>query len=221
MSTKIDGPRLSPLSGGPAKQLVVFLHGYGADGNDLIDIGRHWQQALPDASFVSPNAPEACSMNPFGRQWFGLQRIDANEKWEGVQKAGPELNEFLDDELSTHGLTESDLALVGFSQGTMMSLHVGLRREKPLAGIVGFSGALAGPEHLAGQIVSKPPILLVHGAVDDVIPVVALAEAQSALEKEDVSVNTHISEGLGHGIDGEGLMLGVTFLRQRFGLGEV
>jgi len=221
MSTKIDGPRLSPLSGGPAKQLVVFLHGYGADGNDLIDIGRHWQQALPDASFVSPNAPEACSMNPFGRQWFGLQRIDANEKWEGVQKAGPELNEFLDDELSTHGLTESDLALVGFSQGTMMSLHVGLRREKPLAGIVGFSGALAGPEHLAGQIVSKPPILLVHGAVDDVIPVVALAEAQSALEKEDVSVNTHISEGLGHGIDGEGLMLGVTFLRQCFGLGEV
>lgn len=220
MSIKIDGPRLSPLSGDKAKQLVVFLHGYGADGNDLIDIGRHWQQALPDAAFVSPHAPEACSMNPFGRQWFGLQRIDANEKWEGVQKAAPELNSFLDDELEAHDLKESDLALVGFSQGTMMALHVALRREKPLAAIVGYSGALAGPEHLAGGIVSRPPILLVHGAVDDVIPVTALSEAQQALEKEDVSVNTHISEGLGHGIDGDGLMLGVAFLRQYFGLGD-
>jgi len=220
MHIKIDGPRLTPKSGGKAKQLVVFLHGYGADGNDLIDIGRHWQEALPDASFVSPNAPEACSMNPFGRQWFGLQRIDANEKWDGAQKAGPELNSFLDDELESHGLSDGDMALVGFSQGTMMALHVGMRREKPLAGIVGFSGALAGPEHLPGQIVSKPPVLLVHGAVDEVIPVAALSEAQVALEKEDVSVNTHICEGLGHGIDQDGLVLGVKFLRQYFGYGD-
>ena len=102
MGVKIDGPRLSPASGGKAKQLVVFCHGYGADGNDLIDIGRHWQSALPDCAFVSPHAHEACTMNPMGRQWFGLMRIDPQEKWDGVQKAGPVLNDFLDSELESH-----------------------------------------------------------------------------------------------------------------------
>jgi predicted esterase len=126
--TLIDGPRLLPKSG-MAKQLVVFLHGYGADGNDLIGIGKQWAQFLPDAVFVSPHAPEPCGGAPMGRQWFGLTFRDPNERWAGVNKARPVLDAFLDAELARHGLAEGKMALVGFSQGTMMALHAGLRRK--------------------------------------------------------------------------------------------
>ena len=121
----LDGPRLEPR-GGDAKRLVVFLHGYGADGNDLIDIGRAWQEMLPDTAFVSPHAPEPCGQAPVGKQWFALTFRDPDERWVGVNKAAPALDAFLDNELERWKLPPTALALVGFSQGTMMALHVGL-----------------------------------------------------------------------------------------------
>ncbi len=148
--TLIDGPRL-PARHGAAKQLVVFLHGYGADGNDLIGIGRQWSQLLPDAAFASPHAPEPCGMSPMGRQWFALTFRDPEERWRGVNQARPALDAFLDAELQRHGLDDSRLALVGFSQGTMMALHAGLRRRAAPAAIVGYSGVLVGEEHLKSR----------------------------------------------------------------------
>jgi phospholipase/carboxylesterase len=136
MAAELDGPRLEPRSG-PARQLVVFLHGYGADGNDLIDIGRAWQGLLPQAAFVSPHASEPCGQAPVGRQWFALTFRDPNERWVGANKAAPTLAAFLDAELKRRNLPPSALALVGFSQGTMMALHVGLRRATPPNAIVG------------------------------------------------------------------------------------
>lgn len=204
--------RLEPKSGS-VKNMVVLLHGYGANGQDLIGLGLQWQNILPDTVFVSPDAPEVCQMNPFGGfQWFDLTLRDPTEYWRGVQKAGPGLNSFLDVELGHYGLSDENLALVGFSQGTMMALHVGLRRTKALSAIVGFSGKLAGPEHLKAGLTHKAPVLLVHGAMDDVIPVAALDEARGALQALGVDVSSHVSPSLGHGIDPDGLNLGGAFL---------
>jgi phospholipase/carboxylesterase len=210
----IDGPRLNPASGGAAKSLVVFLHGYGADGRDLIDIGRHWAPLLRDAAFASPHAPEPCAEAPMGRQWFGLGRHGAEEIWAGVKRAAPALDAFLDAELARLGIGDDRLALVGFSQGTMMALHVGPRRAKAPAGIIGYSGLLAGPMHLAGEARSHPPVLLVHGEEDPVIPAGALTEAASLLGASGFPVEWHLRPGLGHGIDAEGLALGASFLER-------
>ncbi len=215
-SAKLDGPRKKPASGGAAKQLVVFVHGYGADGNDLIGLGDQWQNVLPDAEFVSPNAPEPCGMNPMGRQWFELTMRDPDEYLRGVNKAGPVFNEFIDAELARLELDDSALALVGFSQGTMMSLHCGLRRKKSPAAIVGYSGTMIAPEKLKEEISVKPPVLLVHGDMDDVIPVQAMPLAAEALKDAGVTVQTHVSNGVGHGIDLKGLELGGGFLNQAF-----
>jgi phospholipase/carboxylesterase len=219
---QIDGPRLAPRSG-QAKQLVVFLHGYGADGNDLIEIGREWQRWLPDAAFVAPHAPELCGMSPMGRQWFALTFRDPHERWRGVNHAGPGLDALLDQELARHGLPAAKLALVGFSQGTMMALHVGVRRAPAPAAIVGYSGLLVheegkGPETLAAQIRSKPPILLLHGDQDDVIPVDALFLSTAALAAAEVPCQWHLSLGIAHGIDPEALRQGALFLAHAFGL---
>src|SRR6478735_6773164 len=175
---ELDGPRLEPRSG-RARQLVVFLHGYGADGNDLIEIGRAWQGLLPDAAFVSPHAPNPCGQSPMGREWFPLTFRDPNERWIGVNAAGPILNAFIDAELKRRNLPPQALALVGFSQGTMMALHIGLRRPVAPAAIVGYSGMLVTPKDgpadaIAGEIRSRPPVLLVHGDEDQLIPVQAL-----------------------------------------------
>ncbi len=220
MAAELDGPRLEPKSGA-AQQLVVFLHGYGADGNDLIEIGRAWQQYLPHAAFVSPHAPEPCGPAPTGRQWFPLTFRDPSERWVGVNKAAPVLDRFLDAELERHKLPASALALVGFSQGTMMALHVGLRRATAPAAIVGYSGLLALPsaaeaETFAAGIKSRPPVLLVHGDRDDVIPPEALFEATQQLAALEVLVEWHLSPGIGHGIDAEGLRHGGEFLARRF-----
>jgi phospholipase/carboxylesterase len=222
MAAELDGPRLNPLSG-PARQLVVFLHGYGADGNDLIEIGRAWQQSLPHAAFVSPHAPEPCGQAPVGRQWFPLTFRDENERWVGVNKAAPLLQRFLDAELNRHKLPPSALALVGFSQGTMMALHVGLRRAGGPAAIVGYSGLLVLPpdgnlETFAAEIKSRPPVLLIHGDRDDLIPPQALFQAIQELAALEVAVEWHLSAGIGHGIDAEGLRHGVEFLSRRFGV---
>jgi phospholipase/carboxylesterase len=222
MAAELDGPRLPPRSG-PARQLVVFLHGYGADGNDLIEIGRAWQQFLPQAAFVSPHAPEPCGQAPVGRQWFALTFRDPDERWIGVNKAAPLLERFLDAELNRNRLPPAALALVGFSQGTMMALHVGLRRAVAPAAIVGYSGLLVLPpdgnlEAFAATIKSRPPVLLVHGDRDDLIPPQALFEATQGLAALGVAVEWHLSAGIGHGIDAEGLRHGAEFLARRFGV---
>jgi len=219
---ELNGTRLEPRTGGAARHLVVFLHGYGADGNDLIDIGRAWQPLLPNAAFVSPHAPEPCAMAGAGRQWFGLTFRDPKERWTGVNSAAPTLERFLDAELDRRKLPPSALALVGFSQGTMMALHVGLRRAAAPAAIVGYSGMLVLPadavtEELAGEIRSRPPVLLVHGDRDDLIPAQALFQAAQGLSALGVPTEWHLSAGIGHGIDGEGLRHGGEFLARRLG----
>jgi phospholipase/carboxylesterase len=210
----IDGPRIPPLSGGSAKSLVVFLHGYGADGNDLIDIGRMWAPLLPDAAFVSPHAPEPCAEAPVGRQWFALRAIDPHKMTEGAVAAAPALDAFLDAELAAQGIGSEKLALVGFSQGTMMALEVGVRRRNPLAGIVGYSGMLVGPERLKAEARQHPPVLLVHGSADPLVPVMALHAAAGTLGEAGFAVEWHVRPSLEHGIDQEGLALGAAFLRR-------
>ena len=219
MPAELDGPRIEPRSG-TARQLVVFLHGYGADGNDLIEIGRAWAALLPDAAFVSPHAPRPCGQAPVGREWFPLTFRDPNERWIGVNAAAPALDAFLDAELQQRNLAPSALALVGFSQGTMLALHVGLRRAGAPAAIVGFSGMLVVPETVdpdtfAGEIRSKPSVLLVHGDADDLIPVQAIFHAAQGLAALEVPVQWHISPGIGHGIDQEGLRQGAEFIARR------
>jgi len=219
MAASLDGPRLAPK--GRAKQLVVFLHGYGADGNDLIAIGQQWQEFLPDTAFAAPHAPEPCAQAPVGRQWFPLSLRDETELWPGVNQAQPGLDQFLDAELARHGLTDDRLALVGFSQGTMLALHAGLRRKRTPAAILGYSGLLAGPEHLAqarAAMDGLPPILLAHGDQDEVIPVDAMFIAAEQLADAGIPVQWHLASGIGHGIDGGGLLHGALFLAKSLGL---
>jgi phospholipase/carboxylesterase len=216
----LTGPRLAPRSRGPARQLVVFLHGYGADGNDLIELGRVWQDIMPDAAFASPHAPDRCAQAPTGRQWFPLTMREKNERWVGVNKAAPVLERFIEDELKRSNLPPAALALVGFSQGTMMALHVGLRRAVPPAAIVGYSGIFVLPdgesaEAVKADIKARPPILLVHGARDDLIPAQALMLSAQYLAALDIPTEWHLSAGLGHGIDEEGLRHGGAFLARR------
>jgi phospholipase/carboxylesterase len=210
----IDGPRISPAGGGAPRSLVVFLHGYGADGNDLIGLGREWASALPHTAFVSPHAPQPCAGAPMGRQWFSLTMRDPQEFARGVANARPSLDTFLDAELQRHGLDESALALVGFSQGTMMALHVGPQRRGRLAGILGYSGLLADPAALKRGPVQKPPILLIHGDSDDLIPVAALFAAATGLADAEIPVEWHVSQGVPHGIGPDGLQLGLAFLKR-------
>jgi phospholipase/carboxylesterase len=212
----IDGPRLPPAAGGAPRQLVVFLHGYGADGNDLIGLGREWGKLLPHAAFVSPDAPEPCGMAAMGRQWFDLTFRDPNEMARGVARSGPVLGAFLDAELKRHNLPSSALALVGFSQGTMIALATGLGRTPPPAAIVGYSGALASLESLPKEPGAAPAILLVHGDMDEVIPLDAMLIAREQLAAAGLPVEWHIAPGIGHGIDAEGLRLGGAFLKQAF-----
>lgn len=219
---QLDGPRVPPKSGGPAKQLVILLHGVGADGNDLIALAPLYQLLLPDALFIAPNAPYRFDMAPFGYQWFSLQDLDADTRRLGVQAAAPILDAFIDAQLLEHGLNEDRLVLVGFSQGAMVGLHVGLRREKGLAGIISHSGMLAGEHLLAEEIRSRPPVLLTHGALDEVLPVQSLAVAEAALRAAGIPVQAHLMPGLGHGIDEATIRLDLQFLGRLFAvpLGE-
>lgn len=210
----IDGPRLEPASGRAARQLVVLVHGYGADGHDLIGLAQHWRTLLPDAAFVAPHAPDPCPAAPGGRQWFPLSVRNPEEVRRGVAEAGPKLDAFLDAELARLGLTDRDLALVGFSQGTMLSLWVGPHRPGPVAGIIGYSGFIAWTLQREKNSAHKPPILLVHGSDDPVIPSVALPATKAALVGAGFTVESHMRPGLAHGIDAEAIAIGGRFLER-------
>lgn len=222
MTSNLDGPRRLPLHG-KANALVVLLHGYGANGEDLIDLADHWRELLPDALFVAPNAPETLPFEGFdGFQWFDLTTRTPEERWRGTQQAAPILERFITQELERAKLEAGRLALVGFSQGTMLALHVGLRVMPPPAAILGYSGVISGPEFLAAEraargVVGQPPILLIHGDGDDVIPPEALKLTTDALGNAGLTASSHLSPGLGHGIDLQGLGLGGRFLYQALG----
>jgi phospholipase/carboxylesterase len=216
MASTLDGPSLPPAGGGKPKQLVMLLHGYGADGNDLIGLAPHWAPLLPEAEFLSPHAPFPCEMSSFGRQWFGFQGRAPEQVLEGVRIAAGILDQHLTALLAERKMDESSLALVGFSQGAMMSLYVSLRRAKPVAVVVAYSGRLFAPETLAIELRSRPKILLVHGDRDEVVPPEALPAAYTALKAANVPVEQMLRPGLGHGIDGEGLNRGGEFLRAAF-----
>ena len=208
----LQGMALPPASGKPPASVVVLLHGIGADGNDLIGLAPYWSPLLPDTEFVSPHAPFPCDMAPTGRQWFSLQDRSPEAILAGIRQAAPILDHFLDELLAARGLDDSRLALVGFSQGTMMSLYTGLRRAKAPACIVGYSGALAGAALLAQEIRCRPPVLLVHGEADPVVPFTALDGAVKTLTAVGVKVESLARPGLGHSIDEEGLKRGGEFL---------
>ncbi|MCW5751580.1 MAG: prolyl oligopeptidase family serine peptidase [Alphaproteobacteria bacterium] len=218
---RLDGPRVSPAGGSPARQLVVLLHGYGADGNDLIELAGIWRQRLPATEFVAPNAPERVPGSPFGYQWFSLDRYNPEQLRRdprhaadtyramefGARAAAASLEAFLAAELARLQLSGDRLALIGFSQGTMMALHCGLRRPAAPAGIVGFSGALVGGDALAGEVSCRPPVLLIHGDADPVVPVQAMFSAANGLAAAGIGVQWHLCPGLAHGIDETGLEL--------------
>jgi phospholipase/carboxylesterase len=214
MMPRLSGPSRPPASGGKPRRLVILLHGLGADGNDLIGLAPYWARLLPDAEFLSPNAPFPCDMAPHGYQWFSSQDRSPEAVLGGVRAAAPILDAFIDEALEQRGLGSGELALVGFSQGTMMSLFVGLRRAEPVAGIVGFSGRLLAPELLASELRSRPPILLVHGTEDPLVPYSSLAAAETTLKAAGVPVETVTSVGIGHSIDDQGLRRGGQFLKK-------
>lgn len=218
MPSPLSGPVAKPHSGSKPTALVVLLHGVGADGHDLISLASHWAPLLPDAEFIAPDGPQPCDMAAFGRQWFSLQDRTPAVIFAGVKATAPILDRFLDEALAARGLDDGRLALVGFSQGTMMSLHVGLRRARPLAGILGFSGALTGPERLATEIRSRPPVLLIHGQADPVVPFSMMGLAEQGLRANHVPVETLSCPRLGHGIDETGLKHGGAFLQRVLGV---
>ena len=206
---------------GKAKQLIILVHGYGADGNDLLGLADPLAPHLPEAVFVAPDAPNKCSGNPFGYEWFPIPWLDGSSEElakEGMTAALLDLNGFIDAQMNAEGVGPAQTLLVGFSQGTMMSLHLAPRRAEPLAGIVGFSGRLLEPETLEAEMVSKLPILLVHGDQDPMVPVSSLPEAADALSKAGFEVFTHISKGTQHGIAPDGLGVGLQFMKQVFKL---
>jgi phospholipase/carboxylesterase len=210
----LSGPSRAPASGGSPDRLVILLHGLGADGNDLIGLAPYWARLLPTAEFLSPNAPFPCDTAPCGYQWFSVQDRSPAAVLAGVRAAAPFLDGFIDDALAKRGLVAADLALVGFSQGTMMSLFVGLRRSEAVAGILGFSGRLLAPELLASELRSRPRTLLVHGTEDPLVPYESLAAAATALQGAGVTVDTLTCEGIAHSIDENGLRRGGSFLKE-------
>jgi phospholipase/carboxylesterase len=211
----LDGPRWGPMEPGAARQLVVLCHGLGADGHDLIDLAPYWGRALPHAAFVAPDAPEACDMGPFGRQWYSVTDRTPERIAAGVAVARAALDEFIDAELARLGLPAAAYALMGFSQGAMTALYTGLRRAVAPRGVLAFSGALVAPERL-GEAVARPPVLIVHGEDDEVVPVERSRAAQRALEAGGFAVTSVYSPLLGHGIDDAGLSAGALFLQRVF-----
>ena len=215
--SSLKGRERPPAAGGAARGLVLLLHGLGADGNDLIGLAEPWGRLVPGACFAAPDAPEPCDMAPAGRQWFSLGDRSPRRMADGIARAAGALDADIDARLEALGLGDGDLALVGFSQGTMMALHVAYRRRAPCAGVLGFSGSLVAGEGLAGALRARPPAFLIHGDADDMVPLAALFDAATALGGCGVSVQWHVSRGIGHGIAPDGLECGGRFLRDVLG----
>ncbi|AFX98958.1 phospholipase/Carboxylesterase family protein [Candidatus Endolissoclinum faulkneri L2] len=210
---QIYGPRLEPSSGKKAEALVVMLHGLGADGNDLIEVARIWAPQMASVAFVAPHAPFPCDMTPSGRQWFDFMHDgDYTNMHASMRSTAEMLNEFLNTELDRLSITANKLALVGFSQGTMIALYAALRRLPPIAGIVGYSGALIVEDIPEDPITSKPQVLLIHGTLDNIVPFSAMEAAQSCLISAGIAVTSISRPGLGHSIDEDGLKSGGAFL---------
>lgn len=208
----LSGPARPPAAGGPATSLVVLLHGVGSDGFDLIELAPHWAAALPRTAFVAPHGPFPCDFAPYGRQWFSRGNRDPAQMLAGARTAASYLDAYIDEQLALHGLGADRLALVGFSQGTMMALHVGPRRAAAPAALVGYSGRLLGHQELAAEAVSRPPVLLVHGTEDDVVPMTETRAAEKTLRAAGFAVEAHLRPRIGHTIDQDGLRLGRAFL---------
>lgn len=220
MTRILTAGRKEPQSG-DTRSAVVFLHGYGANGADLLGLADPLADHLPDTLFIAPDAPENCAGSPFGYQWFPIPWIDGSSEEEssrGMQQAVEDLNAFLDALMVDEDLLPEQVCLFGFSQGTMMSLHVAPRREDPVAGIVAFSGRLLEPELLADEVQARMPILLVHGDQDDVVPVQSLPQAAEALQNAGFSdVYAHVMKGTAHGIAPDGLSVALAFIRDQLG----
>ena len=212
MTVFLDGPRMPPARGGTPDALVILLHGYGSNGADLISLAPYWAKLLPGAAFVSPNAIDPVPQAPGGYQWFPISNLDPRLMEQGARQAAQSVDRFIDRELEKYGLPPSRLALVGFSQGTMMALHVGLRREAPVAGVLGYSGVLVGGKTLKDQMRVKPPVLLVHGDRDPMIPITAMFDSAEALAAAGHGAQWHVSYGVPHSIGPDGLDLGGQFL---------
>jgi phospholipase/carboxylesterase len=221
MTRVLKAERKAALSG-ETRSIVVFLHGYGANGADLLGLADPLAEHLPDTMFVAPDAPEMVAGMPNGYQWFPIPWIDGSseeESMRGMDQAVEDLNAFLDALMVDEDVLPEQVVLFGFSQGTMMALHVAPRREDQIAGIVAFSGRLLSPETLAEEAVVKPPILLVHGDVDDVVPPESLPQAAEALEAAGwQDVYAHIMKGTGHGIAPDGLSVALAFMRDKLSL---
>lgn len=217
--SKLSGPE-RPAASGKADSLVVFLHGYGADGNDLIGLADPLAPHLPGTAFYAPDAPEPCTGNPFGYQWFPIPWLDGSSEQAAQRSMAAsvaDLDGFLDQVLAAEGLPADRLVLVGFSQGTMMSLHVAPRRAAPIACLVGFSGRLIAPERLAAETRVRMPVLLLHGDRDDVVPFASMAEAADTLAAAGFETYTHVMNGTGHGISPDGLGEALAFIRRALG----
>jgi len=208
----VNGASLKPLSGAPPKNIVLLLHGFGSSGTDMIALAPAWQAALPDTLFLAPHAPQRCAMMGAGYQWWGLSGFAPSALAAGAASAAPAIDAFIDRKLAQYGLTEADLTLVGFSQGTMMALQIGLRRPRAVAAVVGYSGMLASSAGLGDVGGPRPPVLLVHGTADPVVPVAALHMSESQLKHFGVDVTTHLSHGVAHSVDPVGLRLGQEFV---------
>jgi phospholipase/carboxylesterase len=217
MTDRLDGPRWGPAEGGAPRKLVVLIHGLGADGFDLIDLAPGWCKAVPQALFIAPHGFEPCDLAPHGRQWFSVQDRTPARMEAGVRAAAARLAAGLDAELAARGLGRADCALMGFSQGAMTALFMGLRMAPPPAAILAYSGRLLGGDTLAREIADRPPVLLVHGEADDVVPVEGSRQAEAALEALAVPVEAVYRPGLGHGLDEAGIALGGLALQRHLG----
>jgi len=213
----LDGPRLAPLSGLKPNALVILIHGYGSNGDDLIALARMIQPALPHAAFVAPNAPSQMPRMAAAYQWWPIETFSMAERAAGAAAAAPVLDAFITHAREAADLPSDRVLLVGFSQGTMMALHVGLRRPEPVAGIVGISGMLVAAERLEAEITSRPPVLLIHGTEDDVVPFHSMERAATALTAAGVAVQTHVSPGIGHSVGQDGLAAAMAFTVRALG----
>ena len=211
----VNGASLKPRSGTSPAKIVLLLHGFGSNGKDMIALAPTWQQAMPDALFLAPHAPQRSFLGG-GYQWWGLTDISPQALAAGAATAAPAINSFIDRKLDQYHLDDADLAIVGFSQGTMMALHVGLRRSGGVAAIVGYSGMLTGAAELKRDIASRPPVLLIHGSQDQVVPIAAMHATERELKSLDVAVRSHVCSGAGHTVDPVGLRLGRDFVAQAF-----